>query len=78
MVMMMVVAMMMVGRRISWYYSTGQNNEGNDSKEQRTQLHDRTPSQLATLSNGVTKRQRNPFSPARHTKFSSIEAMFQP
>jgi hypothetical protein len=52
-VMMMVVAMMMVGGRISRHYGTGKNNESNDSKEQRTQLHDRTPSQLATLSNGL-------------------------
>jgi hypothetical protein len=41
--MMMVVAMMMVGGRISRYYRTGKNNKGNDSKEQRTQLHDRLP-----------------------------------
>jgi hypothetical protein len=52
--MMMVMAMMtMVGGRISRYYGTGKNNEGNDSKEQRTQLHDGTPSRLTTLSNGL-------------------------
>jgi hypothetical protein len=51
--MMVVVTMVAVGGRISRYYGAGKNNESNDSKEQRTQLHDRTPSRLATLSNGL-------------------------
>jgi len=68
---MIVVMMVMVvtGTGACRNNSTSQNNERNSSKKQGTQLHSGTPSQPATLPNGLSVQAAYRLIPCTHHLF---------